>query len=142
MKIQERQKIEISDCSVEYLLKLLSKRGISLSEAKIEKKLEHEYNSYGDDFSTAYVYLTFMEQFDGKKFAAIINGKERIEPWEFFKLFKLGQRISDLVERQLAEKLEVEPFQVLDWLRGVSFPRPNSKAILTKLSEVILEIEG
>lgn len=142
MKIKERQMIEISDFSVEYILKLLSERGISPSDAMIEKEVEHEYNSYGDDYAYARVYLTFMEEFDGKKFEALINLDKNPPSHMFTKLFCLGCRISGLNNEALAKKLRIEPFEFGTWQRGSIPTKVSPKSVLDKLSKVILEIEG
>jgi hypothetical protein len=142
MKIKERQMIEISDSSVEYILKLLSERGISPSDAMIEKEVEHECNTFGDDYAYAHVYLTFTEEFDGKKFAVLINEDKNPVNWRFTKLFCLGCRISGLNNEALAEKLRVEPFDLGTWQRGAVPTKTSPYSVLEKLSKVILEIEG
>jgi len=142
MKIQEHQMVEVSGCSVESILKILSDRGISPSDAKIEKEVEHEYNSYGDDYAYACVYLTFTEEFDGKKFAVLVSEAEFTAVWQFTKLFCLGCRISGLKNEALAEKLGVEPFDLGTWQRGAVPTKTSPHSVLQRLSKVILEIEG
>lgn len=142
MKIKEEQRIEISDCSVQYILELLSDRGISPEQARIEKEVDHEYNSYGDDYSYAYVYLTFTEEFDGKKFKTLVEEDKNPVVYRFTRLFCLGCRISGLRDELLAEKLGVEPFDLGTWKRGSIPTKASPKSILDKLSEVILQIEG
>ena len=142
MKIQECQMIEVSDCSVESILKILSERGISPSDAKIEKEVEHEYNSYGDDYAYAQVYLTFTEEFDGKKFSRMVSEDKDPMNYRFTKLFCLGCRISGLKNEALAEKLGVEPFDLGTWQRGAVPTKTTPHSVLQRLSKVILEIEG